>query len=84
MSLFDKLSSAVKNFDYEGAANSLANSLEKKQAEIEKNARSKIRQKARNASDEALRRNLDKAIDEGNYIMEDEIKREMDRRGLYY
>lgn len=84
MSLFDKVSKAVKNFDYEGAANSFANAMEKKQADIEKSARNQIRQKARGASDEALRRNLQNAIDNGNYIMEDEIKKEMDRRGLYY
>ena len=43
-----------------------------------------IRQKARHATDEELRHNLERAIDNGNYIMEDEIRREMDRRGMYY
>ena len=43
-----------------------------------------FRQKARNATDEELRYNLQNAIDNENYIMEEEIKKEMDRRGLYY
>lgn len=76
MGLFDKLTDAVKNFDYDGA-------IENKRASVERNAREQYRQKARNASDEALRHNLEKAREDGNYIMEEEIEREMGRRGIY-
>ena len=82
--LFDKLADAVRNFDYEGAAESFSRELERKQSSIESRARSEIRQKARYASDEELRHNLQKAIDNDNFIMQEEIENEMDRRGLYY
>ena len=84
MGFFDKLADAVKNFDYEGAADSFSRELERKQSSIESRAHSAIRQKARNASDEELRHNLQKAIDNDNFILQEEIEREMDRRGLYY
>lgn len=83
MGLFDKLADAVKNFDYEGAAESLGRELERKQSSIEGRARDEIRRKARNASDSELRHNLQRAIDNDNYIMQDEIEREMERRGIY-
>ncbi|WP_270841275.1 hypothetical protein [Mediterraneibacter faecis] len=52
MGLFDKLASAVKNFDYEGAADSLRNEYERKQSSIERSAHNKFRDKARNATDD--------------------------------
>ncbi|RGH17061.1 LacI family transcriptional regulator [Ruminococcus sp. AF12-5] len=61
--LFDKLASAVKNFDYEGAADSLRNEYERKQSSIERSADNKFRDKARNATDDELRHNLQNAID---------------------
>ena len=79
----NKLADAVRNFDYEGAANSLRDELERKQASIEKRAHNEIRQKARNASDDELRHNLQRAIDNDNYIMQEEIEKEMERRGIY-
>ena len=84
MGFFDKLAEKAKNFDYESARASIEKTVENKQKSIERNARNQIRQKVRNASDDALRRNLQNAIDNDNYIMEEEIKKEMDRRGLYY
>lgn len=84
MGLLDKFASAVKNFDYEGAADSLRNEYERKQASIERSAHNKFRDKARNATDDELRHNLQNAIDNDNYIMEEEIRKEMERRGLYY
>lgn len=84
MGLFDKLASAVKNFDYEGAADSLRNECERKQASIERSAHNKFRGQARNATDDELRRYLQYAIDNDNYILEEEIRKEMERRGLYY
>ena len=63
MGLFDKLASAVKNFDYEGAADSLRNEYERKQSSIERSAHNKFRDKARNATDDELRHNLHNAID---------------------
>lgn len=84
MGFWDKVADKVKNFDYEGAADSFMNSMEKKQADIEKRARIQIREKARSASDDGLRRARQNAIDDGKYIAQEEIEREMDRRGLYY
>ncbi|MBQ3545369.1 MAG: hypothetical protein IJA34_10360 [Lachnospiraceae bacterium] len=83
MGLFDKFANAVKNFDYEGATESFSKEIEKKQSSIESRARNEIRQKARNASDEVLRHNLQKAIDNNNFIMQEEIEKEMERRGMY-
>ena len=77
MGLFDKLVNTISNYDYEGA-------IDRKVSSFEKRGRDEIRQKARHATDEELRHNLERAIDNGNYIMEDEIRREMDRRGMYY
>lgn len=84
MGLFDKFANAVKNFDYEGAADSLRNEYERKQSSIERSAHNKFRDKARHATDDELRHNLQNAIDNDNYIMEEEIRKEMERRGLYY
>ena len=84
MGLFDKFASKDKNFDYEGAADSLRNEYERKQASIERSAHNKFRDKARNATDDELRHNLQNAMDNDNYIMEEEIRKEMERRGLYY
>ena len=83
MGFFDKLMDTVKNFDYEGAANSLRDEVERKQASVEKRAHNEIRQKARSASDDELRYNLQRAIDNNNYIMQEEIEKEMERRGIY-
>ena len=63
MGLFDKLASVVKNFDYEGTADSLRNEYERKQSSIERSAHNKFRDKARNATDDELRHNLQNAID---------------------
>ena len=84
MGFWDKVADKVKNFDYESAAESFVSSVEKKQADIEQRARMQIRQKARSASDDGLRRARENAIDEGKYIAQEEIEREMDRRGIYY
>lgn len=84
MGLFDKFANAVKNFDYEGAADTFRNEYERKQSSIERNAHDKFRDKARNATDNELRHNLQNAIDNNNYIKEEEIRKEMERRGLYY
>ena len=74
MGFLDKLASA---------AGTLGNELEKKQVSIENRARSEIRSKARHATDEELRHNLQRARDNNNYIMEEEIEREMERRGIF-
>lgn len=84
MGFLDKLADGIKNFDYEGAADTMRREVERKQASIEKKGHEMFRQKACNATDEELRYNLQNAIDNENYIMEEEIKKEMDRRGLYY
>jgi hypothetical protein len=83
MGLLDKLANAMQNFDYEGAADNVRNEVEKKQSSIENRVHKEFKQKARNASDDELRYNLQRAIDNDNYIMEEEIRNEMDRRGLY-
>lgn len=83
MGFWEKLANAARNFDYEKAADSLRGEVERKQASIESRAHSEIRQKARNASDNELRHNLQKAKDNDNYIMQEEIEREMERRGIY-
>lgn len=64
----------------ESAANILSNELEKKQASVEKRARNEVRSKVRHCSDETLRYNLQKAKENGNYIFEEEIEKEMERR----
>jgi len=76
MGFLDKLAKEIKNYDYAGA-------IEKKQESLERRAHSEFRQKARSASDEELRHNLQRAIDNDNWVMEDEIRAEMDRRGIY-
>ena len=48
---------------YEGAADSLRNEYERKQSSIERSAHNKFRDKARNATDDELRHNLQNAID---------------------
>ena len=74
MGFFDGLSKA---------ANILGSEMEKKQAEIEKRARREYREKARMASDDTLRRKLEEAEDNGNFILMDVIQDEMNRRGIY-
>ena len=49
MGLFDKFANAVKNFDYEGAADSLRNEYERKQSSIERSAHNKFRDKVCNS-----------------------------------
>ncbi len=84
MGFFDKLAEGIKNFDYEGAADSFRESMEQKQKKMVRQAHEGFREKARNATEDELRYNLQNAIDNDNYIMEEEIKKEMDRRGMYY
>lgn len=65
-----------------GFLNKFADEVAKKQASLETRARNEIRQKARSASDAELRHNLQRAIDNDNYIMQEEIEKEMERRGI--
>ena len=83
MGFWDKVSNAVSNFDYEGAANTCREAMERKQESIERRAHNEFRQRAKNASDYELQCYLRIAEDSENYILEEEVRKEMERRGLY-
>lgn len=74
-------------FDFEKLAKGVADTIQEKQEQAEKNFRREVRSKVKNYTDEELEyllnKNLNMDQDGGRYIAVEEIERELERRGRY-